>query len=175
MAKLRKMLGSPDSPEIIALMGLIETQSKETLARWAYHWAKEQYLPVYRKDYPVDIRLSEALATVEDCLENRRKWKDIKPVLKAAADASREAEGNPAAQAAARAISTACGVLQTPTNSLGFLFYGAAALAYSQAGTAESPEVYEELARKHFQDAFQSLEKVAVPHEPNPAKINWNC
>lgn len=31
MAKLRKMLGSPDSPYIISLMRLIETQSKHTI------------------------------------------------------------------------------------------------------------------------------------------------
>lgn len=34
MAKLRKMLGSADSPYIVSLMRLIETQSKETIAGW---------------------------------------------------------------------------------------------------------------------------------------------
>ncbi len=35
MAKLRKMLGRADDPQIIQLMRLIETQSKTTLAAWA--------------------------------------------------------------------------------------------------------------------------------------------
>lgn len=32
MAKHRKMLGKADDPQIIALMGMIETQSRDTLA-----------------------------------------------------------------------------------------------------------------------------------------------
>ena len=34
MAKLRKMLGAADSPYILSLMSLIETQSKTTIGDW---------------------------------------------------------------------------------------------------------------------------------------------
>ena len=40
MAKLRKMLGSAKDPSVIALMELMNTQSKTTLARWAVTYAK---------------------------------------------------------------------------------------------------------------------------------------
>ena len=49
MAKLRKMLGDVDSPECIAMMRLIETQSETTLARWALGYVESRILPVYKK------------------------------------------------------------------------------------------------------------------------------
>ena len=45
MAKLRKMLGDVDSPECIAMMRLIETQSETTLARWALGYVESRILP----------------------------------------------------------------------------------------------------------------------------------
>ena len=39
MAKLRKMLGSADAPGVVALMRQMETQSRETLARWSAGYA----------------------------------------------------------------------------------------------------------------------------------------
>ena len=86
-----------------------------------------------------------------------------------------EAEGEPAAQAAARAVVTACSVLQSPTSALGFVFYGAAAAAYSAAGTSAAPAEYDALAAAEFDSLVQSLRQVMVPNEPNPAKISWNC
>ena len=78
-------------------------------------------------------------------------------------------------QAAARAVATACGTIQTPTNALGFLFYGAAASAYAQVGLQAEKETYEALALREFQEAYDSLQAVAVPEEEDPAKLNWNC
>ena len=52
MAKLRKMLGSLDDPSVAALMRLIETQSRETLAKWAADYTETHYLPVYEKEFP---------------------------------------------------------------------------------------------------------------------------
>ena len=46
MAKLRKMLGSVEDPAVRELMGLIETQSRTTLTRWAAAYTAEQYLPL---------------------------------------------------------------------------------------------------------------------------------
>ena len=40
MAKLRKMLGSVEDPAVRELMGLIETQSRTTLTRWAAAYSR---------------------------------------------------------------------------------------------------------------------------------------
>lgn len=175
MPKLRKMLGDIHSPECLALMRLIETQSHKTLAAWAVDYAKTNYLDLYAAESPADLRLKDAVFACEEYLAGARKLQEIKPVLKDAAQAARDAALNSVAQAAARAVSTACATVQTPTNALGFLFYGAAATAYSQAGLTETTEIYDGLAARELQKAYDALRQAAVPNEPHPAKINWNC
>ena len=175
MAKLRKMLGDVNQPEMIRLMRLIETQSKETLAKWAADCAEERYLAVYERHMPHDDRPRQTICAVKACLTGERKLTEVKEVLAAAVQAAKEAEKNPAAQAAARAISTACAVFRTPTNALGFTFYGAAAQAYDKAGAEERQEVYDALATEELRELIASLEKIMIPDEKKPAKINWNC
>lgn len=175
MPKLRKMLGSADSQECISLLRLMETQNKTTLAAWAVDFAKNNYLKIYENECPGDTRLTHTVTACEECIKGSRKLTEIKPLLKASVQLAREAADNPTAQAAARAVSTACSALQTPTNALGFLFYGAAASAYSQAGLAAETEVYEHIACEEFKKALQALQQAAVADEPNPVKIKWNC
>lgn len=187
MAKLRKMLGDINQPEIVRLMRMIETQSKETLAKWAVDCAEERYLAIYEeqafgKIYTQDMGDLEkgrypyyAILEVRDCLIGQKKTAELKAKLAAAAEAAKEAEGFPAAQAAARAVATACAAIRTPTNALGFVFYGAAAAAYDQAGADQPQEVYDALATEEFRSLIESLEKVMIPDEKKPAKINWNC
>lgn len=43
MAKIRKMLGKADSPYIVSIMGLIETQSKNTIVKWCNEYAMDVY------------------------------------------------------------------------------------------------------------------------------------
>ena len=85
--KLRKMLGSIDSPECIGLMRLIETQSKETLAKWAVGYAQENYLPVYEKtgENGCYARAAEACKAF---LAGETKLADVKPLLKEAREAA---------------------------------------------------------------------------------------
>lgn len=174
MAKLRKMLGDVNHPTTVALMRLIETQSKATLARWATETAAERYLPIYEKSpnaSPIPRR------TVEACrahLNGEIKLAELKPLLKESR-AIAAAETDPVAQAAARAIATACAAITTPTNALGCLFYGAAATAYDRAGLSAPAETCDTLAGEELFRALDSLHAVAVPDEPNPAKISWNC
>lgn len=175
MAKLRKMLGSLDDPSVIGLMNVIETQSKVTLAGWAVDYAEEHFLGIYEKEYSGDNRLRETIAAVRDVLNGTQKLKDIKPLLKEAAQTARDAEANPAAQAAARAVSVACAVIQTPANALGFTFYGAAAVIYDKTGLEEKQETYDAMAPGEFKKMLESLEKAAIPDEENPVKIKWNC
>lgn len=174
MPKLRKMLGNADGPECAALMRLMETQSAGTLASWAVGRAGECYLPVYEDAHPGDLRLRETLSACASYLEGGKKLAEVKPAVRAAGQIARDTE-EPAAQAAARAVSTACAAVQTPTNALGFLFYGAAAVAYSSAGLDETADTYDGLAAKEFRQAYDSLKSVSVSDEPHPAKIRWYC
>ena len=175
MAKVRKMLGKADSPYIVSLMRLIETQSKKTIVKWCNDYAKEYILPIYEKDYPEDSRLSNALNATNEWLEGKIKLADAKKIIKEAQIAAREAEGNPAAQAAARAIGATTTTINTVTSSLGLAFYGAAAVAYSSVGVNETDEVYDEIAARECKKIEEALSKVAIIDEPNPAKMNWYC
>lgn len=175
MPKLRKMLGDIHSPECIKLMRLIETQSKTTLATWAVCYAKKHYLPIYESECPGDLRLHDAIAACEAYFNGTKQQQEIKPLIRQAGQIARDRAEQPTAQAAARAVSTACAAMQTPTNTLGFLFYGAAAAAYSQAGFQQAAIVYDEIATIELKKAFDDLKQAAVPDEPFPAKINWNC
>lgn len=171
MAKLRKMLGDPRSQNCIAMMQLIETQSKTTLSAWAMKFAAQRYLPVCREAYP---RMEEILHTCMDNLREKAPLSRSKPLLREASTLAREDHG-PAAQAAARAVATACAVMQTPTGALGFLFYGAAAWAYSHVGTDKTEVEYQVLAEEEFVQAYRSLHACAVENESDPVHVNWNC
>lgn len=174
MARLRKMLGNINDPVITEFMGLIETQSKETLTKWAVGYVEKHCLPIYEKAYP-ERGLSDVIAALKEYLKGGKSLKDIKPLLKEANQIAKEAEENPAAQAATRAIATACGVPQTPTNALGFTFYCAAAVVYDKAGLDQKQEIYDALAKQELNSMLNALEQELVADEKNPVKVNWNC
>jgi len=149
VAKLRKMLGKVDDPAVVAMMSVIETQSVQTLAAWATDYTEVRILPIYEKACPENTGFQEVLAGVRAHLRGERSLREVKPLLKRAAQMARETEGE-IAQAAARAISTACSVVQTPTGALGFAFYAAAAIIYEQVGLEEKPAVYDALAAEEM-------------------------
>ena len=175
MAKLRKMLGSIDDPSIVAMMRLIETQSKATLVKWSVDYADQHFLGIYEKAYADDSRLRDIISAVRDYQEGTKTLKEVKPIVKEANQIAKEAEDDPAAQAAARAIATACSTIQTPTGALGFTFYGAAAAVYDQAGLEEGQAVYDAMAAKELERILGLLQEAVIPGEENPVKINWNC
>ena len=175
MAKVRKMLGKADSPYIVSLMRLIETQSKNTIVKWCNEYAREYILPIYEKDYPEDSRLKNALNASNEWLEGKMKLTEAKKVIKEVQIAAREVEGNPAAQAAARAIGATTATINTVTSSLGLAFYGSASIAYSTVGVNETLDVYDEIAARECKNMEDALRKVAITDEPNPAKIKWSC
>lgn len=170
MAKLRKTLGSPTEPTVISLMESMEGKSKETLTTWAMAYVTEKYLPLVTET-PF---FSELLEKTKDCMTGNLPLKDWKALLAEARKAS-AAEKEPVREAAARAIVTACGTWQTPTNALGFCFYGAAAMAYHQAGTAETKETYDMLATKELEQILASLKQVKTAPDEQAAKLQWNC
>ena len=170
MAKLRKTLGSPTEPAVVALMEGMEGKSKETLTTWAMAYVTEKYLPLVAET-PL---FAELLEKTKDCMTGNLPLKDWKALLAEARKAS-AAEKEPVREAAARAIVTACGTWQTPTNALGFCFYGAAAMAYHQAGTAETKETYDMLATKELEQILASLKQVKTAPDEQAAKLQWNC
>ncbi len=175
MAKLRKMLGSANSPYIVSLMGLIETQSKATIASWCLGYAEQNILPIYQKSCPDDLRPKNALAAAREWLNGAIKLPAAKKIILDCHAAAKELEGNPAAQAAARAIGQAASVIHVPTHSLGMCFYGAAAVAYDRVGLKETAAAYDQIAAKECAKMEAALRCIAIENEPNPAKINWRC
>lgn len=171
MAKLRKMLGNIEEPSIVSLMRLMETQSKVTLAHWAITYAEKNILSIYDGD----LRLRDAISSSKEYLDGAKKLGEVKPILKDLRDIAKDIKDNPIGEAAARAVSTACATIQTPTNALGFTFYAVAANVYNQVGLCEKQEVYDELAKIEFTKILESFKEVAIEGEENPAKINWNC
>jgi hypothetical protein len=157
-------------------MQLIETQSKPTLTTWCVDYAEKHILPIYKKSYPNDNRPQNALNAARDWLAGKVKFPEVKHIiLNEAHAAAREAEENPAAQAAARTCGQAAATIHTPTHSLGLLFYGVAAIAYDRVGINQPPEVYEKIAAEEGTKMLAALQKIAVKNEPNPVKIKWNC
>ena len=175
MAKLRKMLGNINDKVIIQLMRTIETQSKTTISSWAVDYVEKNILSIYEKECSEDLRLSKIISSTKEYLDDKIKLKEIKEVLKEVKTIPKELEENPVAQASARAILTACGTVQTPTNALGFTFYAVAAIVYNEVGLNENTEIYDTLAAKEFVKVLESLQSVAIDNEENPVKINWNC
>lgn len=175
MAKLRKMLGDINGPVIKSLMVLIETQSAATLAKWAVGYAEQYMLDIYRKAYPDEVKVAQAISVTREYLDGTKTVKEVKAQVKAINQTAREADENPAAQAAARGIATACMTAYSPTGALGYTFYAAAAAAYDKAGTQEKAAVYDALAAEELERILESLRAVAVLDEKDPVKVNWNC
>ena len=169
MPKLRKMLGDARHPTVLSLMRLMETQSHETLVRWATACVRERYLPLAE-----DARLFAALAAAEGWLKGELSLKAAQAPLREARQAA-GAEADPVRQAAARAIATACAAIRTPTSALGFVFYGAAAAAYRQAGLDASKDVYDALADAELEALLFALQETAVADEPCPVPPDWSC
>ncbi len=176
MPKPRKMLGAADSPYIVSLMRLIETQSKATIAAWCIGYAEAQILPIYAKTFPHDRRPFHALQAARDWMDGKVKLPEVKRIiLQECHAAAREAEDYPAAQAAARTCGQAAACIHTSTHSLGLAFYGSAAIAYDRVGTNEPSGVYDRIAAEECAKMEDDLRRIAVENEPHPAKINWHC
>ena len=175
MAKLRKMLGAADSPYILSLMSLIETQSKTTIGDWCVDYAEKYILNIYEKAFPEDDRLRLAVEAYRSYRKGELKLPELKKAEALTVQAAKEAEKNPAAQAAARTIGQAIGAVYTPTHSLGLAFYGAAAIAYDRVGLEEKPEVYDQIAAQECAKMEEALRACMVENEKNPAKIKWYC
>ena len=174
--KLRKMLGDVNAPCVADLMALIDTQSKDTIRAWTMDYVEERFLPLYERRIPGDDRPRRAMGAARRYVAGEVKFPVVKDlILNECHQAARELDGDPASQAAARAIGQGAAVVHTLSHSLGLLWYGAAAIAYDRLGLEASAEEYNAVAEELCTDLIASLQAVAVADEPNPAKIKWYC
>jgi hypothetical protein len=176
MTKRRKTLGDVNAKSTVELRELIDTQSKDTIIKWCLSYAEKNILPVFEKYCPDDKRPRHAVKAAHDYIDGKVKFPEVKNIiLNECHAAARELEGNPAAQAAARAVGQGSAVVHTLTHSLGLFFYAAAAVAYDRVGLEASNDVYDKIAEEVCRDYTKALRSVAIKNEPNPAKLKWNC
>ena len=175
MTKYRKMLSDWEAPYIQALVRQIETQSKATLVHWAVDYAADLILPLWRKHYPKDERPLKALKASRDWMAGAIKLPEAKKIILDCHAAAREADGNPAAQAAARAIGQCASTIHSARHCIGLPLYGALALAYDKLGTQASWDDLEACAATECARMLYALLQVSVEDEANPAGINWVC
>jgi len=169
------MLSEWKAPYIQSLMKLIETQSKATLIYWAVDYAEQVILPLWRKYYSDDLRPQNALNAAREWLSGAIKLPQAKSVILECHAAAREKEGNPVAQAAARAIGQSVSTIHSARHCIGLAFYGALAVAYDRFGTDAPWVKIEQCAAEECRRMEAALRAVAVENEPNPAKIHWKC
>jgi hypothetical protein len=175
MPKARKMLSDWNAPYIQALMKLIETQSKSTLAHWAVDYAEQSILPLWNKHYPEDQRPQNALHAAREWLSGSIKLPQAKTSILECHAAAREADTNPVAQAAARAIGQCASTIHSARHCIGLALYGALAVAYDTLGKNASWKALEQCAADECWRMLDALQAVSVKDEPNPAKIVWKC
>lgn len=175
MIKTRKMLSDWDAPYIQSLVKLIETQSKATLAQWVLDYSQRVILPLWNISFPYDMRPQNAIGAARNWLSGTIKLPQAKAAILECHAAAREADRNPAAQAAARAIGQSASTIHSATHCIGLALYGALAVAYDACGTHADWEQLEECAAEECGRMLEALRAVAAENESNPAKINWKC
>lgn len=175
MPKVRKMLSDWDAPYVQLLVRIIETQSKSTLVHWAVDYAEGNLLPLWHKHYPDDRRPQNALDAAREWLSGAIRLPQAKKAILECHAAAREAEANPVAQAAARAIGQSASAIHSPRHCIGLALYGAIAVAYDTLGTQTAWEKLEQCAASACGQMYDALRAIAIDNEPNPAKIDWKC
>jgi hypothetical protein len=176
MAKLRKMLGSIDSPQVIELMKIIPTQNSITLANWNVTYSEKYILPIFLKYYPNDEILKKVLITARELLNSNIIVSQYKSILfKKCNDLAISLKNETIPQACARAIGQASGTIFNPTHSLGFTFYAAAVVTYEKYGLQCSESEYDKFANIALQNMLDELKKLIVKNEHNPTNLKWNC
>jgi len=173
--KYRKMLTEWEAPYIQSLVKLVETQSKTTLANWCVAYSRQKLLPIYRSAYPDDLRPENALTAADDWLCGRIKLPQAKALILECHASAREADGNPAAQAAARAIGQCDSTIHSARHCVGLALYGSLAVAYDIAEAGTDWTEIEKLAAEECNRMEDALRDISIKDDPNAAKIDWKC
>jgi len=161
MPEVRKMPGNLNAQYIQPLVKLIETQSKSTLAHWAVDYAGQFILPLWSKYYPDDVRPQNALNAAREWLSGAIKLPLAKAAILECHAAAREAEANPVAQAAARAIGQSASTIHSAGHCIGLALYGAIAVAYDTLGTSAPWEQLEQCAAEECGRMLEALRAVS--------------
>ena len=175
MAKLRKMLNDVNADYIQSFMRLIETQSRETIAKWCVGYARTHILPLWAREFPDDMRPAAALTAAVEFLDGNVKLADAKKQILECRTAAREAEGKPVAQGAARTIDAAANAIHNSAGAISIAFYGALTIAYSKVGLDAEWGELEQVAVGECLKMKEDFAGIMIADEPNPAKINWGC
>lgn len=175
MPKYRKMLNDWDAPCLQAIIQWVVTQSKPTLAYWATDYAEGVILPVWEKYYPEDLRPRNAVFAARQWLKGEIKLPAAKAVIMECHSAARDAEGRPAACAAARAIGQSASVIHSARHCIGLPLYGALAVSYDVLGADASWDELSQYAAGECDRMLQALKDRSVENEQNPARIDWKC
>ena len=175
MAKHRRMLPDWEAPYLRSLIKLVVTQSKTTLANWCIDYSESRLLSIYESAYPHDLRPRYALAAAREWFGGRTRLPQAKAAILECQAAAREAEANPAAQAAARAIGQCASTIHSASNCAALPLYGALAVAYDTAGIDAAWPELEGIAAEECGRMEAALRAVAVENEPHPAKLTWKC
>ena len=172
MSKTRKMLSNLDTPCIQSLINLMEMQKKLTLATWALEYSQQYILPIWNKYYPDDLRPQNALNAAWKWLLGTIKFPEAKTVILQCHKAALEADKNPAAQAAARAIGHSASTIHSARHSMGLIQYGTMAIAYDMLGTNANWEEIARCADTECRRMSDTLQAIALKNSTNPTKIN---
>ena len=177
---MRKILFSRDSACIQPIREMIENQKHRTLAMWAVDCAGP-VLDFFHKRVPGDTRPFEAIEAAKAWMRGDIKMPAAKKAILAAHRAALEAEHDPAACAAARAIGHAAATVHVETHALGLVFYGLTAFVYGTVSGDAGQTVAEECKRyydrllywqEHIDDTERRLAPFLMRHDvPNKERL----
>lgn len=166
MPRYRKILSPHElscSPEFTRLA---KTQTKKALACWAVDYAERVMLPIWQAVYPADDRPQAALRAACEWLSGSMKLPAARAAILACHAAARGADGEPAAQAGARAIGQCASTIHSARHSLGLPLYGGLAVAYHELGvTAPWTQVILH-AERECGRMLADLRPLAIHNEP---------
>ncbi len=135
---MKKLLFSRDSACVAPILQLMMVQKHRTLVLWAQDCA-QPLLALFEARVPGDPRPREALAAAGCWMRGEIKMPVARKAILAAHRAASEAEGDPAACAAARAVAHAAAAVHVETHSPGLVLYGLTAAVYTlEAREAEA-------------------------------------
>ncbi len=164
---LKKLILSKGSDCIQPLKELIEQQKHRTLVAWALESAP-QFLDIFEQKYFWDQRPRQALEIAAVWARGEIKMPEAKKAIHAAHNAATAAEGEYAAQAAARAVGHAAATVHVPTHAIGLVLYGLTAFVYAsdpgqadQVVEGELQRFYQRLV--YWQDNIDKLETTWAP------------
>ena len=129
------------------------------MVNWVVGYAEANILPIYARYYPEDQRPQLALEYARKWLRKEVKLPEAKKYILGCHDAANEAEGSPAAQAAARAIGQAASSIHSAMHSLGLALYGGVAIAYDQLGMEAPWAEHEAFAPERMTKILAALKR----------------